>query len=152
MLLFSDVRSYDGPTIRRRAPKTMSLRLLTDSMAQDWRAQGNILYPNEESLKHDRWLDQSDLDCLGAEAAWRTGASRRVVLPSMLVNLLLLATTDADMNLARTQMKDYASRADVLLVPIVQAKHWVLLVLECAEQSTEFKDRRAFHEPAIDIE
>ena len=127
----------------------MSLKMMTSDIAIKWRSQGNVLYPDHPTklLQSGQFMDEADVDALGSEAIWRIGSSRVIVLPSLLVVTMLIATETAEKQHATDQIKEYQKRADVLLVPIVTSSHWVLLALESGSPAVLPKDRKAMQKP-----
>ena len=102
-----------------------------------------ILHPSRVPLGKGVLMDLGAMDCLACEALWRIGAETATVLPTVLVQTLVLADTVEDIDLHKAIVEDYFKRSDLILVPITQGGHFTLLACEAVEQSRPHNEKPA---------
>jgi len=91
----------------------------------------------KEDVSNDIMLDQCQLDGGLWEIVWRTLPGKVVCLPSTLTGLVIKHFQQADVHAqhgeGETLTADWlclARKADLLIIPILDSLHWVLLVLQ----------------------
>ncbi len=141
--------------VTHRAPKKVALKsMLSDEQIKSWRARPCITFPSNVDVKFGHKLDQFDLDSLLCEAHLRCTAGRVLVAPAQLAQLLLLATTEGELDNAKKEFQRYLERSDVLLIPlnVLDAARWVLIALEAANANVPVSSRRALQMCRVEAE
>ena len=97
-----------------------------------------------------RKLDLGDVDALFTEIICRTAPGPVTSIPSLLAQLLVLATEAEDVSVAKSKCKQFFDCSDVVLVPLYAGGHWTLLVFERSSPSVNIAQRRAVREEMFD--